>query len=266
LGATHSDVYESVNQIADVWVPIVRNYGSGDILDSDGVSTRWTDGKFLFYNTITFTEMSDREQLGRRLAGSARYMRSKQHPGFIWLFEDLLSDAARSDLPEAIAKAGLSSTMPVAGMAADLPDMNLARELPEELSFIRVRTADQLRTYADVNSLAYGWPLENCRDGFGKPDLWGDAYTYLGIVEGVPVSAAAAIPVNGRLYVANVATLPEHQGRGYGTAMVLKALGEGSRATGIRRSVLHATEAGRPVYEQIGYYKTATINFLALGR
>jgi GNAT superfamily N-acetyltransferase len=260
----HSDAYESASQLAAAWVPIIRNYGAGDILDSGGISTRWADCTFSFFNTITYTEMSDREQLARRLSASAGYMRGKRHHGLIWLFEDLLSDEAKTSMPDALAGAGLVSSLPLTGMAMDLAGRDLTPRPPTELSFVRVATEADVRAYSDINCRAYGMPIEAGRDGFGQPNLWTDAYAYLGVVDGVPVSAASTIVVDGRLFLALVATLPEYQNRGYGTATVLKALDKGARSTGLTRSVLHATDAGRPVYERIGYYKTATISCLAL--
>jgi GNAT superfamily N-acetyltransferase len=49
-------------------------------------------------------------------------------------------------------------------------------------------------------------------------------YTYLGLKDGVPVSAAATVESNGCLFLALVATAPEHQRKGYGEATVRKAL------------------------------------------
>jgi len=46
---------------------------------------------------------------------------------------------------------------------------------------------------------------------------------------------------------------------GYGEATVRKALYEGARATALKRTVLHATEAGFPVYRRIGYRKVARL-------
>jgi hypothetical protein len=42
------------------------------------------------------------------------------------------------------------------------------------------------------------------------------------------------------------------------------ALFEGVKATGATRSILHATLAGMPVYERVGYHKTASISFYGL--
>jgi predicted GNAT family acetyltransferase len=89
-------------------------------------------------------------------------------------------------------------------------------------------------------------------------------YTYLGLEDGVPVSAAAMVQTNDCLFLALVATAPEAQRRGFAEATVRKALFEGAKATGLTRSVLHATPAGAPVYERIGYRKVSTIGFYGL--
>jgi GNAT superfamily N-acetyltransferase len=262
----YSEAHESAGQLAGAWAAIVENYGSGDIIDLPGFATRWSNSKFPFFNTIINTGMSDREELDQRLQASARYMKGRSNPGFFWLFEDLLSDEAKEGLPDALGKAGLVPSLPLTGMAAELTGRDLTPEPSPELSFIRVETEEHVRAYSDINCMAYAMPLETGRDGFGMPELWTrKAFAYLGIVDGIPVSAAATIAVDGRLFLALIAALPDMQKRGYGKATVLKALQEGSRATGLTRSILQATDAGRPLYERIGYYKTATITCLALG-
>ena len=113
------------------------------------------------------------------------------------------------------------------------------------LRFVRVTTEDELMAYADLNSRAYGMPLEAGRDGLGGSALWKSGmYTFLGLEDGVPVSAAATVETNGCLFLALVATAPEAQRKGYGEATVRKALFEGAKATGLTRTVLHATMAG----------------------
>jgi predicted GNAT family acetyltransferase len=61
-----------------------------------------------------------------------------------------------------------------------------------------------------------------------------------------------------------VATAPEAQLKGYGEATTRKALFEGAKATGLTRTALHATMAGAPVYQRIGYRKVATMRFYGL--
>jgi hypothetical protein len=71
--------------------------------------------------------------------------------------------------------------------------------------------------------------------------------TWLGYESGTPVSAAATVANDGCLFLALVATTPTAQRKGYGDATVRQALSEGVRATGLTRTVLHASDAGFPV-------------------
>jgi GNAT superfamily N-acetyltransferase len=253
------DALESVRQLADTWRAIVIDHGPGDVRDLPGIAIRWADSKFPFWNCITFTDQgADGRLLDERLAQAATYMRQRSQPGLVWLFEELLDPSCRAGLPAAADRAGLSLSLSGFGMSGDflpIPEPN-----HPSLRFVRVTTEDELLAYADLNSRAYGMPLEAGRDGLRGSALWKSGmHTYLGLEDGIPVSAAAMVETNGCLFLALVATAPEAQRRGYGEATVRKALFEGAKATGLTRTVLHATMAGAAVYERVGYRKVATI-------
>ncbi len=182
---------ESVQQLADTWRAILTDRGSGEVQDLPGMAIRWADSKFPFWNCITFTDPGcDERLLEDRLAAAAAYMRQKDQPGLIWLFEDLLSPAARASLPGAIERTGLALSFPGFGMTGDFPTLTEPRH--PELQFMRVTTEEQLQAYADLNSQAYGMPLEAGRDGLAGSRLWKSGmYSYLGVTKGAPVSAAA---------------------------------------------------------------------------
>jgi GNAT superfamily N-acetyltransferase len=128
-----------------------------------------------------------------------------------------------------------------------------------------VSTDAHLRAYADLNSRAYGFPLDHGRDGLGGSALWKErVHAYLGLRDGVPVTCAATVEADGRLFVVLVATHPDCERRGYGEAVTRKALYEGARATGLTRATLHATAAGAPVYPRIGFVPNSPIRFYAL--
>ena len=59
-----------------------------------------------------------------------------------------------------------------------------------------------------------------------------------------------------RGYVLNVFVEPEHRGRGLAKALMERATDEGRRR-GLDYLILHATEMGRPLYEQLGWGKTS---------
>ncbi|WP_299536762.1 GNAT family N-acetyltransferase [uncultured Streptomyces sp.] len=235
-----------------------------DVRDLPGVAVRWADCRFAFWNCVTLTEAGvDAGLLARRLGEAADVMRGKRHPGFLWVFEDLLDDGARVALGAAAERAGLVRAFPGTGMAGDL--LPVPEPVHPDLSFVRVTTDDHLQAYADLNSRAYGMPLEAGRDGLAGSALWkGGVFAYLGLREGVPVTCAGAVESAGRVFVALVATDPVWERRGYGEAVTRMALCAAGRATGLRRAVLHATVAGAPVYPRIGFRPNSAIGFFAL--
>ncbi len=262
--ALEQPALDSVRHLADVWRTIVLDRGPADVRDVPGMAVRWADSQDPFWNCIAFTEQGvGARLLDERLAEAAATMRQKTQPGFIWLFEDLLDPSARAGLPDAVDRAGLSLSLSGFGMSGDF--LPVPEPTHPDLRFVRVTTEDELIAYADLNSRAYAMPLEAGRDGFRGSALWKSGmYMYLGLKKGVPVSGAATLATNGCLFLALVATAPEEQRRGYGEATVRKALFEGAKATGLTRTVLHATMAGAPVYERIGYRKVASIGLYKL--
>ncbi|MEU8547235.1 GNAT family N-acetyltransferase [Streptomyces roseoverticillatus] len=256
---------ESVEQLAAVWraMAIDRDAGA-DVRDLPGIAVRWADCRFAFWNCITLTDAgADAELLGQRLGQAADIMRAKKHPGFLWLFEGLLDEGARSALETAVEQAGLQYAFPGTGMAGDL--LPIPEPAHPDLTFVRVTSDEHLRAYADLNSRAYGFPLEDGRDGLGGSTLWKDeVHAYLGMRGDVPVACAGTIAADGRLFVVLVATDPDWQRKGYGEAVTRKALYEGARATGLTRATLHATAAGAPVYPRIGFKPNSPIHFYTL--
>lgn len=260
-----ADSIESMEQLAVVWRSMVLDRDSGaDVRDLAGIAVRWADCRFAFWNCITLTEVgADAELARQRLSQAADIMRSKKRPGFLWIFEDLLDDQARAALSSMAERAGLEHAFPGTGMAGDL--LPIPEPAHPDLTFVRVSTDEHLQAYADLNSRAYGFPLEDGRDGLVGSTLWkNEVYAYLGLRDDVPVACAATVAAEGRLFVVLVATAPEWQRRGYGEAVTRKALYEGARATGLVRATLHATVAGAPVYPRIGFKPNSRIHFYGL--
>ncbi|MER5477737.1 GNAT family N-acetyltransferase [Streptomyces sp. NPDC002734] len=260
-----ADATESMDQLRAAWRTMVLDRTpDADVRDLPGIAIRWADCRFPFWNAVTLTEVGvDAALLDERLRQAAEVMRAKEQPGFLWLFEDLLDDGALAELPSAAERAGLTYAFPGTGMAGDL--LPLPEPKHPDLTFLRVTTDDQLTAYADLNSRAYGFDPTAGRDGIAGSALWKtEVFAYLGLRDGVPVTCAATVEADGRLFVALVATAPEYQRRGYGEAVTRMALHEGARATGLTRATLHATEAGAPVYPRIGFRPNSPIRFYAL--
>ncbi|MFI8896112.1 GNAT family N-acetyltransferase [Streptomyces paradoxus] len=256
---------ESVEQLATVWRAMVLDRDpDADVRDLPGIAVRWADCRFAFWNCVTLTDVgADAGLLEQRLDEAAAIMRSKSHSGFLWVFEDLLDGPARAALEESAERSGLRYAFPGTGMAGDL--LPVPEPVHPELTFVRVRDDELLRAYADINSRAYGFPLEDGRDGLAGSSLWkSGVFAYLGLRDGVPVTCAATVEADGRLFVVLVATDPAWERRGYGEAVTRKALHEGARATGLTRATLHATAAGAPVYPRIGFRPNSPVRFYSL--
>ncbi|MFD9636248.1 GNAT family N-acetyltransferase [Streptomyces violascens] len=260
-----SESIESMEQLTVVWRAMVLDRDTdADVRDLSGIAVRWADCRFPFWNCLTLTDVgADAGLTERRLGQAVDIMRSKKHPGFLWIFEELLDEQARMALAGAAERAGLAYAFPGIGMAGDL--LPFPAPAHPDLTFARVTTDEQLQAYADLNSYAYGFPLEDGRDGLAGSPLWkSGAHAYLALRDDVPVACAATVEAAGRLFVVLVATHPQWQRRGYGEAVTRKALYEGARATGLTRATLHATEAGAPVYPRIGFKPNTPIHFYTL--
>jgi ribosomal protein S18 acetylase RimI-like enzyme len=172
--------------------------------------------------------------------------------GVPWLFV-ITREAlgAGTDAGAALDAYGLAPLMPLTGMIAQhvAPPSNV----PPELQLVHPRSDDGCAAVVDVNGLAYGMDLEEAKGTIGKQRFWSGHFPALGMAEGTPVSAAAVMMVNGYRYVALVATDPAHQRRGYADAVMRHALELSGQVHGQAPSTLHATAAGRPIYERMGY-------------
>lgn len=66
-------------------------------------------------------------------------------------------------------------------------------------------------------------------------------------------------------YLLNMYTLPAYRGRGAARAIV-QAVVHTARERGVGKVVLHATEAGRPIYAEAGFVASMAYMELSLGR
>jgi GNAT superfamily N-acetyltransferase len=75
---------------------------------------------------------------------------------------------------------------------------------------------------------------------------------YLGCIGGKPVATSLCSRTGEVAGIYIVSTLPEFRGRGFGEAMVWRAVMD-SHEEGCTMSCLQASKMGRPVYERMGY-------------
>ena len=252
-----NETVEAVSEYGSVWKVLAGELPNVDLTDREGLSISWADSTFPFWNAIFLTEqLASETSLRRRVQQAAAYMRAKHQWGLVYICEEYLSSSAKENLPSVMAEEGFEFALPVFGMAGDILPVRAPKH--PDLKIERVTEEAHLQAYSDVNCAAYGFPPEWGRNGLGGSKLWREtAHTYLGYENNDPVSAASVVVHNEYLYLALVATRPEVRKKGFAEAMVRHVLQKAHEATGLKRTLLHATAAGFPVYQRIGYHQTA---------
>jgi len=97
-----------------------------------------------------------------------------------------------------------------------------------------------------------------------RPALWESAiFGTIAYVRDEPASGAFALLVDDALYIGWVATAKTHRGRGFAELVIRRCLEDARDATGLERTVLHATGDGQPVYQRMGYRCVVRFPFYA---
>lgn len=262
--STVAEAVESNQHLITIWGAMAQDRG-GEVSIDDGVVRMWADSPFGFWNTVALDGQDiPAKALGDQLTRAAQFMRTGKQAGYTWVFEDLLSLEARPELLAQAAEAGLELAFTGYGMAGDLavPD-----PVHPDLEFRRVETEQDLVTFGQINAWAYGMSEEAGLQALAGSQYWlQNTIAYIAYRNGRPVACAATVKGADSLFLALVATAPDAMRQGYGEAVTRKAIHEGIRETGHQHLVLHATQAGQPVYERIGYKTNSLIYFLQLAQ
>jgi hypothetical protein len=173
----------------------------------------------------------------------------------VFFIADNLGQTLGAQVPAEFARYGYMPTLAIIGMAADaLADP--VRPLPA-LRYCAVSDPESRRTVAELNAIAYEVPPEWGQDFYERFNVWDHgAFGIIGYFKDRPAACAVTVPLNGRLYVALVATAHEFRRLGCAEAVMRRSLEVAAGATGLTRTVLHASPMGRPLYSQMGYHDT----------
>jgi GNAT superfamily N-acetyltransferase len=179
---------------------------------------------------------------------------SRQVPWLLVVTHEAID--SRVDVSGIVGESGLAPLLPLTGMRAERVAESSA--IPNTLSLLVPADEAACGSLLDVNAAAYGMDLDSGKALMGNPEFWRSHFPVLGTVDGQPASTTAVFMVDGLRYVALVATAPDYQRRGYADATMRLALQRAAAVHGEQPTLLHATDAGRPVYERMGYQAIST--------
>ncbi len=250
-----TELAESLHQFVSTWRLLAQSFPLADLSDQPGLALCWANIPFIFYNTLFLTEqISDARLLKERVRDASVYMRSHQAPGWIVVCLDYLTGTAKEELAVITEQEKLQA-LPMTGMVGDI--LPLDEPLHPTLRFERISDDATITDFVDMNCISYNIPIEAGRSIVQEHTLWHrHAFGFVAYEGEKPVATATAIVRDGCLLLFLVATMPEARRKGYADAVIRRALNTAYKATGIRRTVLHATDMGYPVYLRLGYYPT----------
>jgi GNAT superfamily N-acetyltransferase len=118
---------------------------------------------------------------------------------------------------------------------------------------IEVLDPEQAVVHAKVAAAGFQAPAEaflqlTTPAVLGRPGV----RTYLGKVDGEPVTTGVGVCFDNHVGIFNVATLPDHRRHGYGAAITAQAVRDGLDR-GARWAWLQSSPAGYGVYEKLGF-------------
>jgi GNAT superfamily N-acetyltransferase len=239
---------EPVSLFVEAWRQMTGRLPSPLFVDKDGVASCFSDVPNLFFNLWVQSRPATLEEEFRGLLATAAQRAATSTYATGGIIRDDWSPLGWEDIAKEV---GLAPMVPMISMETD--GLLEPRRRAADLDIRRVIDDSGARDLAMLNARAYGMPLElwECVSGM---HFWpSDCCAFVGYVGEVPVSCAAALPINGTVYIAVVATAPDQQGKGYAETVMRRAVAEGQRTMGITRTTLHASMMGHPLYRAMGY-------------
>ena len=231
---------------------------TGEVRELRGVSIASAGVTFQMFNAAFLSgPVASDEELTQRILLASLHFETRGLEWAFWICEDWMDERVRKRSRKLFDKHGLRHSVDLPGMVAEkvLP---AARPLPR-LDVRRVCDSATRDAFCLIGSVCFNVPLSWFREVFEPRGVWERFAGYVGYLAGEPVSTAAVVIGDGVAGVYNVATLPGHQRRGYGEAVMRHALEAARQEHGVERSILQSTKAGYTLYERMGYRTVTSV-------
>jgi GNAT superfamily N-acetyltransferase len=246
------------------WASFLRHAAqhsnAGSIRQLDGVEAAWVHSELIINNGTYLTSPAASEaELRTRFATASEDASPHKLPWIFYLYEPYMASLPGEQVASIAAEFKLARMMGMQVMTGDVRALQPpARPLPN-IEFQRIKERRDAWIAFDLNLRAYGMPVFMAESVLDTKAYFSDSQREFGFnafVGGVPVSTATVIELDGWLYVALVATDPDHRQKGYAEAVMRHALSAAASELQMSRTTLDASLMGAPLYLQMGYQFT----------
>jgi ribosomal protein S18 acetylase RimI-like enzyme len=245
--------FESVaDNLRESFRVIAASRAGGEVREFQGVSIASAGVTFQMFNAAFLSSpVATEAELTQRVLLTAMHFQSRNQEWAYWVCEDWLAGKPRKRLRHVLEKVGLRHSVDLPGMLADRIEPPL--KPPAHLEVRRVCDAATRSAFCAIGSTCFHVPLSWFCEVFDSESVFQRFAAYVGYVDGEPASTTALVIGGGVVGVYNVATLPQHQRKGYGETVMRHALADARRDHGIERTILQSTTAGYRLYERMGF-------------
>lgn len=255
FAAVESNLRESFRILA-------RHSPRGEVREYGGVSIASAGVAFQMFNAAFLSSpVESAADLERRLTECAVHFGARGLSWAFWLCEDWIPRELQRRVRPAFQGRHMRHAVDLPGMMSEgLPP---PRGAAPRLEFRRVRGGAVRDDFCAVGSICFGVPLHWFREVFDGEAVWDEFASWVAYADGEPVSTAASVTAAGAIGLYNIGTVPGHQRRGYGEAVMRHAFEQARRECGIERSILQATSQGFRLYQRLGYRTVTTVTVYA---
>jgi GNAT superfamily N-acetyltransferase len=246
-----NEIEESNSLFQDVWSMYARGAG-GEVVEQPGFVATWAGVQWPIVNVVflntPLTTVDDLEDSLRRVDS---FVATKQQPGMLIACHDWLPDSK-----DQFANHGWIQISEAYGMVAEKCASDKSHG---DLEYRQVDSQELRCAVADLNAAGYEVPPEMAREALDHAALWGEGcFGYVGFLNDTPVATSTTYVRSNCLYVALVATQPEFRKRGLARGITSYSVEQAERASGLQRTLLHATPMARSIYESLGFRTVTT--------
>ena len=238
---------------------IARSRTGGEVRELRGVSIASAGVAFQMFNAAFLSSpVASEAELEQRILTAAVHFQARGLEWSYWVCHDWLADKPARRARKVFERLGLRHAVELPGMIAEAVGQP-ARPLPE----LAIRRVDGGRTrdaFCAIGSECFHVPPPWFQEVFESPSVWERFASFVGYLDGEPVSTASVVASPGGLGVYNVATVPRRQRCGYGEAVMRHALAEARREHEMQRAILQSTPAGLRLYERMGFRAVTRIS------